>query len=359
MKVLVVIPARYNSTRFPGKPIRAIINGKTMIENTYIQVQKSSIEDEHILVATDDKRIFEEVNRFGGNVIMTEKYHKTGTERLLEIAESREISIKGYDGFINVQGDEPFIDPVQINTIIDMMELNSYSVATLHAKCESLEDLYDDSIIKQVITHEAVNDYGKVLYSSRQPIPWPGKNNENFDKYNYYIHIGIYGFPIDVINRLDLDWQPPLQLSENLEQLNWASMGIDMHSRLSTWNIGINTHEDLKKVDGTIADEIPWIGCMSPNSYNYDPDATVDDDTCEPFPQVPKRWKDFFEPLDKKTRRKIYDEYKYYLTSATSKYYPMNNPNKIANFWKTRNFSMDVSEYPEGEQHDDNLNEQK
>ena len=132
MKTLAVIPARYNSTRFPGKPIRAIIDGKTMIESTYIQAEKSNVDE--VIVATDDKRIYSAVKEFGGNVVMTATYHKTGTERLLEVAEHMD----DFDGYINVQGDEPFIDPSQINTVIEMMKLRPNSVATLHAECEKL-----------------------------------------------------------------------------------------------------------------------------------------------------------------------------------------------------------------------------
>lgn len=350
MKVLAIIPARYNSTRFRGKPIRAVWDSRkhgdsgllSMIELVYRQVEKSLADD--VIVATDDKRIFEKVQSFGGKVIMTEMYHKTGTERLLEVIQHPSIIRNQYDSFINVQGDEPFIDPAQINEVIKMMKLQPYSVATLHAKCDSIEQLMDHNIVKQVITHENVEEYGRVLYSSRTPIPWPGIDGENFKNHNYYIHIGIYGFPEDVIARLDLDWQPPLQIAENLEQLNWASMGIDMHSRLSTWNIGINTIQDLKDAGGIVIDEIPWCGCTEEASYNYDKHATQDDGTCEPFPQVPKRWKEDFDMLSNKDKIVIYDEYTYYLTSATSKYYPMNTPRKIELFWKTRNFSMDIDD---------------
>ena len=242
MKTLAVIPARYDSTRFPGKPINAIIDGKTMIELTYRQAEKSNADE--VIVATDDKRIYDTVKSFDGNVVMTATYHKTGTERLLEVAGH----MNDFDGYLNVQGDEPFIDPAQINTVIDMMKLRPNTVATLHAECKEIKDLYDSNIIKQVIAGE------KVLYSSRAPIPWLGRNN--WDKHNYYIHIGIYGFPVNVIKELDLSHQTILQEMENLEQLNWASNGIEMYSRLSTWNVGINSPEDLERVGGTIKNNI-------------------------------------------------------------------------------------------------------
>ena len=238
MKTLAVIPARYNSTRFPGKPIRAIIDGKTMIESTYIQAEKSDADE--VIVATDDKRIYDVVKEFGGNVVMTATYHKTGTERLLEVAEHMD----DFDGYINVQGDEPFIDPSQINTVIEMMKLRPNSVATLHAECKEVKDLYDSNIIKQAMAGE------KVLYSSRAPIPWIGR--KNWDTYKYFIHIGIYGFPENVVKELDLSEETTLQKIENLEQLNWASKGIEMYSRLSQWNVGINSPADLKRVGGKI-----------------------------------------------------------------------------------------------------------
>ena len=171
---------------------------------------------------------------------MTATYHKTGTERLLEVAGH----MNDFDGYINVQGDEPFIDPSQINIVIDMMKLRPNAVATLHAECKELKDLLDSNIVKQVIAGE------KVLYSSRTPIPWLGRNN--WDNHKYHIHIGIYGFPINVIKELDLSYKSTLQEMENLEQLNWASSGIEMYSRLSEWNIGINCPEDLKRVGGII-----------------------------------------------------------------------------------------------------------
>jgi 3-deoxy-manno-octulosonate cytidylyltransferase (CMP-KDO synthetase) len=238
MKTLVVIPARYDSTRFPGKPIRAIINGKPMIELTYKQAEKSSADE--VMVATDDKRIYDVVKSFGGNVVMTATYHKTGTERLLEVSSY----MNEFDGYINVQGDEPFIDPSQINNVIDMMSLRPNAVATLHAECKEVKDLYDSNIIKQVVAKE------RVLYTSRNPIPWLGRNN--WDTYKYHIHIGIYGFPINVIKELDLSYETTLQKMENLEQLNWMSNGIEMYSRLSEWNIGINSPEDLKRAGGII-----------------------------------------------------------------------------------------------------------
>lgn len=240
MRTLAVIPARYDSTRFPGKPIKAIIDGKTMIESTYIQAKKSAADE--VIVATDDKRIYDVVKGFGGNVVMTATYHKTGTERLLEVAGH----MSDFDGYINVQGDEPFIDPAQINNVIDMMSLRPNAVATLHAECKEIKDLFDSNIIKQVMAGE------KVLYSSRAPIPWIGRNN--WDTYKYFIHIGIYGFPINVIKELDLSEETTLQKMENLEQLNWASKGIEMYSRISEWNVGINSPEDLERVGGIIKD---------------------------------------------------------------------------------------------------------
>ena len=240
MRTLAVIPARYNSTRFPGKPIRAMIQGKTMIELTYKQAEKSNADE--VIVATDNKKIYNAVKEFGGNVVMTAEYHKTGTERLLEVAGHMD----DFDGYINVQGDEPFIDPSQINSVIDMMSIRPNAVATLHAECKDKADLVDPNIIKQVMVGE------KVIYSSRTAIPWAGNNN--FEKYKYFIHIGIYGFPINVIEELDLDEEVTLQKMENLEQLNWASKGIEMYSRLSEWNVGINSPADLKRVGGKIVD---------------------------------------------------------------------------------------------------------
>ena len=238
MRTLAVIPARYDSTRFPGKPIKAIIDGKTMIESTYIQAKKSAADE--VIVATDDKRIYDAVKGFGGNVVMTATYHKTGTERLLEVAGY----MNDFDGYINVQGDEPFIDPAQINNVIDMMSLRPNAVATLHAECKEIKDLFDSNIIKQVMAGE------KVIYSSRAPIPWIGRGN--WDTHKYFIHIGIYGFPINVVKELDLSEETTLQKMENLEQLNWASKGIEMYSRVSEWNVGINSPEDLEKVGGLI-----------------------------------------------------------------------------------------------------------
>ena len=330
MRALAVIPARYNSTRFPGKPIRAYIGKSSMIKLTYEQAKKSNASD--VVVATDDKRIYEHVLEFGGKVVMTEHFHKTGTERLMEVRAHQDWS--EYDAYINVQGDEPFIDPEQINEVIKMVELRDYSVATLHAKCESLQDLMDPNIVKQVVSHE------KVLYSSRSPIPWPGEKGENFDKYDYYVHLGIYGFPRNVLDKIDLDYQPPIQAIENLEQLNWAATGIEMYSRLSDWQVGINTVEDLIRVGGSVADEIPYRGCTNPNSYNYEPNATVDDGSCEPYPEIPEFYRKEFDALNFQEQQRIYGEYRYYLTDETSKLYPMNNSRLIGRFWASRNLKQ-------------------
>ena len=179
--ILGVIPARYGSTRFPGKPLLEIRNGKSMIQRVYEQCKKAkSLSD--VIVATDDKRIFQHVKDFGGKVVMTADHHQSGTERMAEVAELN----PNFTHFINIQGDEPFINPEQIdllgNSFIQYPELE---ISTLIKPIKEKEQIQNPNIVK------VVTDFsGNALYFSRAAIPYP----RNQIQTTYYKHIGIYGF---------------------------------------------------------------------------------------------------------------------------------------------------------------------
>ncbi|MCK9618425.1 MAG: 3-deoxy-manno-octulosonate cytidylyltransferase [Lentimicrobiaceae bacterium] len=246
MKILGIIPSRYASTRFPGKPL-TVINGKTMIQRVYEQAAKASLLD-NVVVATDDSRIAEEVKRFGGKVVMTSSSHRTGTDRCAETAEilMRDSGVN-YDAIINIQGDEPFIDPGQINQVAMCFNNEDVQIATLALRLTSSEALFAPSIIKIV-----ANNNNKALYFSRSPIPYlRGKDEQDWINYHtYYKHIGIYGYRTHVLQRISTLEQPSsLETAESLEQLRWMQNGIPIHVEFTEHeSVSIDTPDDLLKL---------------------------------------------------------------------------------------------------------------
>jgi 3-deoxy-manno-octulosonate cytidylyltransferase (CMP-KDO synthetase) len=217
MKIAGIIPARYASTRFPGKPL-VDIAGKTMIHRVYEQALKAKSLTE-VLVATDDERIFKEVEGFGGKVIMTAPHHQNGTERCAEVAAKLDVNV-----VINIQGDEPFIQPEQIDLLSATFINNLYNtqIATLikvHPFHALDEVLNNPARIKVV-----VNNKLEALYFSRSLIPFLRDHSKALST-TFYKHIGIYGFRKDVL--LELVKLPPshLELAESLEQLRWLENG--------------------------------------------------------------------------------------------------------------------------------------
>ena len=238
MKFLGIIPARYESSRFPGKPL-ADISGKSMIQRVYEQASKSKkISD--VVVATDDERIQSHVTSFGGKVLLTNKDHQSGTDRCAEI--TRLLS-ENFDVCINIQGDEPFIEPEQIDQLCQVFykETNT-QIATLIKPSVLGDDVKNPNKVKVVI-----NKFGQAIYFSRSPIPFQRNKKQNSNT-AYYFHLGIYAYRQKVLNEIVL--LPPsfLETTESLEQLRWIENGYIIKTISTNYNpISIDTPADLEK----------------------------------------------------------------------------------------------------------------
>jgi len=237
-----VIPSRYASTRFPGKPLVDIL-GKTMIQRVYEQALKSKLLS-RVIVATDDERIAKEVSSFGGVFEMTDEFHQSGTDRCAEVA--RRLSKQGKIVVINIQGDEPFIDPTQIDELCQCFIDPNVDLATLTTKFTHVEDVLNPNTIK-VVRDQA----GYALYFSRLPIPY-FRDNQNIDSRNlnlFHKHIGIYGYREDVLQKVAGLKESFLEKSEKLEQLRWLENGFRiMTAESNHLSISIDTPDDLKNV---------------------------------------------------------------------------------------------------------------
>lgn len=243
MKFLGIIPARYASTRFPGKPL-ADINGKPMIQRVYEQTL-SAIKD--VWVATDDIRIKEVVESFGGNVIMTSPDHQSGTDRIAEAA-TKIIATSSvqYDVIINIQGDEPFIQAEQIDAVKKCFSKDSTQIATLVKRISEESEIFDPNKVKAIISKDK-----KALYFSRSPIPYlRGIEKEAWlEKGTYYKHIGMYAYQLNVLMEVTKLEQSSLELSESLEQLRWLENGYWIQTEITEHeSIGIDTPEDLERI---------------------------------------------------------------------------------------------------------------
>lgn len=239
MKFAGIIPARYQSTRFPGKPL-AMIKNKPMIQWVYENASKAL---EQVWVATDDERIFEAVRTFGGNVVETLSIHQSGTDRC---AEAARIVAKDthFDVVINIQGDEPFIKPEQIEVLKSCFQDEAVDVATLVKKIETEEELFNPNRPKVVMDEKQ-----DALYFSRSPIPFiRGEEEANWHvKHNFWAHIGLYAFRAEVLQQLTKLEQTPLELAESLEQLRWLENGYKIKTAETSFRtIGIDTPEDLE-----------------------------------------------------------------------------------------------------------------
>jgi 3-deoxy-manno-octulosonate cytidylyltransferase (CMP-KDO synthetase) len=237
MKFIAIIPARYQSTRFPGKPL-ALIDDKPMIQWVYENVAKAVNE---VWVATDDERIFKAVENFGGKAIETLSTHQSGTDRCAEAARKLE-KVTDFDVIINVQGDEPFIRPEQIELLKKCFETDA-DIATLIKKIDSNEELFNPNRPK-VVTDIIKN----ALYFSRSPIPY-FRNAENKDwhlKHNFWAHIGMYAYKKDVLQKISNLKQSELEQAESLEQLRWLENGFKINTAVTEHqSIGIDTPDDL------------------------------------------------------------------------------------------------------------------
>ena len=243
MKFMAIIPARYASTRFPGKPL-AVLGGKTVIQRVYEQV--CSVLDE-VYVATDDQRIYSCVERFGGKAVMTRNDHKSGTDRIEEAVEKIMSSNNFADVIINVQGDEPFIQSSQIKTLMSLFDDPKTQIGTLGKPFEDMESV-DNPNSPKIVT----DNRGFALYFSRSIIPFiRGKeHSEWFGEYPFLKHLGIYAYRREVLAEITKLPQSSLEKAESLEQLRWLQNGY--HIRVGLTNVetvGIDTPEDLKRAE--------------------------------------------------------------------------------------------------------------
>ena len=244
MKFTAIIPARYASTRFPGKPL-ALLSGKPIIQHVYEQVNQV-IKD--VWVATDDQRIFETVNTFGGKAVMTRKDHKSGTDRIEDAAEKIQTQA---DIIINVQGDEPFIQPSQIETLCELFKHPQTQIATLGKPFEDIEAVKNTNSPKIVTNYQ-----GFALYFSRSVIPFVRGIEENkwLEHFPYLKHLGIYAYRREILKEITKLPMSSLEKAESLEQLRWLQNGY--HIRVGITNvetIGIDTPKDLERAEAFIA----------------------------------------------------------------------------------------------------------
>ncbi len=245
MKILGIIPARYASTRFPGKPL-AMIHGKSMIRRVFEQASNASLLTD-LIVATDDNRILEHVINFGGKAMMTSTEHNSGTERCGEIIEKLDEEFKIV---INIQGDEPFIHPRQIDIVAACFLQPETEIATLAFKISSTEELFNPNVVKIIIDNN-----NKAIYFSRNTIPYfRGKEKEAWIKnHNYYKHIGIYGYRTEILEKITKFEKGKLEKAESLEQLRWIENGYTIKVDFTDYEShGIDTAEDLKKLINNI-----------------------------------------------------------------------------------------------------------
>ncbi|QSP93620.1 3-deoxy-manno-octulosonate cytidylyltransferase [Marinobacter salinisoli] len=252
MSFTVVIPARYASTRLPGKPL-ADIAGKPMIQHVFERAQESRAE--RVVIATDDDRVQSACEAFGADVVMTSPDHASGTDRLEEVA--RLLEFEPDHRVVNVQGDEPLIPPAVINQVADNLELYpDAAIATLCERLHDAEQVFNPNVVKVVFDHQ-----GMAHYFSRAPIPWardlwqegsplPGAGVSLPENIGYFRHIGIYGYRASVLEQF-VSWPPaPLEQVEALEQLRALYNGAQIHVdvALETPPAGVDTEADLSRL---------------------------------------------------------------------------------------------------------------
>ncbi len=245
MKIIGIIPARYASTRFPGKPL-CMIDGKSMIRRVYEQASGCSLLTD-LLVATDDEQIERHVKDFGGRVIMTSGLIRSGTERCNEVIKMlSQKNHEQYDIVINIQGDEPFIHPLQIAHIAGCFQDRNVTIATLVKKIISEEDLKDPNVVKVLL-----DNHSRAIYFSRVALPYlRGKEDQNrINLHTFFKHVGIYGYTPDILHEITGLAVSSLEKAESLEQLRWIENGYSIYVRETEFeSIAIDTPEDLLKI---------------------------------------------------------------------------------------------------------------
>jgi 3-deoxy-manno-octulosonate cytidylyltransferase (CMP-KDO synthetase) len=239
MKIIGIIPARYQSERLPGKPL-VDLAGKTMIARTYERVSEVKLFDE-VVVATDDKRIYNEIVSIGGKALMTSSEHRSGTDRCAEAM--RQLAYCPDQLIVvNIQGDEPFVLAEQIEELIHCFDNNEIDIATLIKEVDVADDLQNANVVKVVKT-----DGNRALYFSRFPVPF--KRDVSGEAVVYYRHIGMYAYKGDVLDRIVKLPVSSLEKAEMLEQLRWLQAGYTIYTYITHYKtaFGIDTQEDVQK----------------------------------------------------------------------------------------------------------------
>jgi 3-deoxy-manno-octulosonate cytidylyltransferase (CMP-KDO synthetase) len=240
MSIIGIIPARYASTRFPGKPL-ADIKGKTMLQRVYEQASKAEKINE-VLIATDDERIAEHCRQIGAPFVMTAPHHQSGTDRCYE---AYVLSGSKASYIINIQGDEPFLHPEQINSLADICN-GETELATQMSKCITYESLADAGEVKIVL-----NARQEALYFSRSMVPYlKNEQSENWHlKHNYYRHVGMYAYRHDILKQICKLPVSSLEKAESLEQLRWLENGFKIKCVETEYESHcVDTPEDIEKV---------------------------------------------------------------------------------------------------------------
>ena len=230
MKILGIIPSRYYSNRFPGKPLLDL-GGKSMVQRVYEQAQKSRLDQ--VIVATDDKRIYNAVLGFGGKAVMTSSKHSSGTDRCLEAMQK---TVGNFDCVINIQGDEPFIHPEQIQKIADCLQQKNTQIVTLAKAVNRKDDLLDINTPK--------------VFFNEHMLATGFEREVNFEsKTKYYFHIGIYGYTNKILTEITRLQPTENEIKKGLEQLRWLDNGYSIRVELTEHeSFSIDTPEDVKKI---------------------------------------------------------------------------------------------------------------
>ncbi|NVO84088.1 3-deoxy-manno-octulosonate cytidylyltransferase [Hymenobacter terrestris] len=239
MLAIGIIPARYASTRLPGKPL-INLGGQTMIERVVRQAQQANLQ--RVVVATDDERILAHVRGFGGEAVLTSPDHPSGTDRVRDAYEQLDVAA---DCVVNIQGDEPFIHPDQINALLALFADPTTQVGTLVKPVVSEEELFSPHLPKVVL-----DSRGRALYFSRHPLPYQRQHaqSEWLAQHRYLRHIGLYAYRPEVLRALTQLPPSPLELAESLEQLRWLEAGYAIQTAETTLEtIGIDTPEDVER----------------------------------------------------------------------------------------------------------------
>jgi len=241
MNIIGIIPARYDSSRFPGKAL-ADINGKSMIQRVYERALSAKCLST-VYVATDDSRIADEVDKFGGNTVMTCPSHQSGTDRCREVVERKGIDC---DVVINIQGDEPYIHPEQIEGVAKCFDEKDTQIATLVKEITSTEELFDVNTPKVILNKE-----GEATAFSREVIPVLDVADKSkwLEHETFFKHIGIYAYRKEVLMAISMLKQSPMELAERLEQLRWLENGYKIKAKVTTYeSISVDTPADLERL---------------------------------------------------------------------------------------------------------------